>query len=77
MAIIGTDSSGTVTPKEHKIKRPVMVILGNEAKGMSVRLKDICDMIIKIPIEGNINSLNVSCAASIIMWEIHKNRHCT
>jgi len=40
---------------------------------MSIGLKEICDKIIKIPIEGNINSLNVSCAASIIMWEIYKN----
>jgi len=73
MEIIGTDSSGTVTPKEYKMKRPVMVILGNEAKGMSVRLKGVCDKIIRIPMEGNVNSLNVSCAASIIMWEVYKN----
>jgi TrmH family RNA methyltransferase len=73
MKIIGTDSTGTVSVQDYKINRPVMVIIGNEAKGMSVRLKEICDEIIKIPIDGNINSLNVSCAASIIMWEIYKN----
>jgi len=72
MEIIGTDSTGTVSLKDHKIKRPVMVIMGNEAKGMSIKLKEICDKIIKIPIEGNVNSLNVSCSASIIMWEIFK-----
>ena len=77
MEIIGTDSTGTVSVKDYKIKRPVMVIIGNEAKGMSVKLKEICDKIIKIPIEGNINSLNVSCAASIIMWKIYKNEYCT
>jgi TrmH family RNA methyltransferase len=73
MVIIGTDSTGTVTPKEFKIKRPVMVIIGNEAKGMSVKLKGVCDRIIRIPMKGNVNSLNVSCAASIIMWEVYKN----
>jgi len=73
MEIIGTDSSGTVSIKDCKINKPVMVILGNEAKGMSVKLKEICDKIVKIPMEGNINSLNVSCAASIIMWEIYKS----
>jgi len=72
MEIIGTDSTGTVSAKEYEIKKPVMVIIGNEARGMSVRLKEICDKIIRIPMEGNINSLNVSCAASIIMWEIYK-----
>jgi len=73
MEIIGTDSTGTVSVEDYKVKRPVMVIIGNEAKGMSIKLKEICDKIIKIPIEGNVNSLNVSCAASIIMWEICKN----
>jgi TrmH family RNA methyltransferase len=71
--IIGTDSTGTVSVEDYKIKRPVMVIIGNEAKGMSIKLKNICDKIVKIPMEGNVNSLNVSCAASIIMWEIYKN----
>jgi len=72
MEIIGTDSSGTVSLKDCRLKRPIMVIIGNEAKGMSVKLKDECDKIIKIPMEGNVNSLNVSCAASIVMWEIYK-----
>jgi len=72
MEIIGTDSEGSISLEDKKIKRPVMVIIGNEAKGMSVKLKELCDKIVKIPIEGNVNSLNVSCAASIIMWEIYK-----
>jgi 23S rRNA (uridine2479-2'-O)-methyltransferase len=73
MEIIGTDSDGAVSINDIKIKKPVMVIIGNEAKGMSVNLKELCDKTVKIPIEGNVNSLNVSCAASIIMWEIRKN----
>jgi TrmH family RNA methyltransferase len=71
MEIVGTDSNGTISIKDCKINKPVMVIIGNEAKGMSIGLKEICDKIIRIPMEGNINSLNVSCAASIIMWEIY------
>ncbi|MDR0456554.1 MAG: RNA methyltransferase [Treponema sp.] len=72
MEIIGTDSTGTNMLNNCKLNKPIMVIIGNEAKGMSVKLKEICDKIVKIPIDGNINSLNVSCAASIMMWEIFK-----
>jgi len=72
MEIVGTDSLGTISIQDCSLKRPIMVIIGNEAKGMSVKLKEICDKIIKIPMEGNVNSLNVSCAASIIMWEVYK-----
>jgi TrmH family RNA methyltransferase len=75
MEVIGTDSAGTVSAEDYKIKRPLMVIIGNEAKGMSQNLQEICDKIIRIPIQGNVNSLNVSCAASIIMWEVFKNLH--
>jgi len=74
MAIIGTDSTGDVSLETCELKKPIMMIMGNEAKGMSVKLKELCDRIIRIPMEGNINSLNVSCAASIIMWEIYKNK---
>jgi TrmH family RNA methyltransferase len=42
---------------------------------MSVKLKEICDKTVNIPINGNVNSLNVSCAASILMWEIFKGNH--
>ena len=73
MEVIGTDSTGTLSAMDYKLKRPVMIIIGNEAKGMSVKLKELCDKIIKIPIEGNVNSLNVSCAASVVMWEVFKN----
>jgi TrmH family RNA methyltransferase len=73
MQIIGTDSTGTVSVKDYKLTRPIMLIIGNEAKGMSIKLKEICDKIIKIPMNGDVNSLNVSCAASIMMWEVYKN----
>jgi len=73
MEIIGTDSTGSIGLNEYKIKRPVMIIIGNEAKGMSIKLKEICDKIIKIPMDGDVNSLNVSCASTILMWEVFKN----
>lgn len=71
--IVGTDSTGTVSLMTKKLKTPIALILGNEAKGMSVGLKEICDFITKIPISGNVNSLNVSCAGSIFLWDIYQN----
>ncbi|MDR1175148.1 MAG: RNA methyltransferase [Treponema sp.] len=73
MLVIGTDSGGSVSIKHERLKKPVMVIVGNEAKGMSVHLKDICDEVVQIPISGSVNSLNAACAASIVMWEIYRN----
>jgi len=74
MSVIGTDSAGAVSIENCELKKPIMIIIGNEAKGMSRGLKEICDKTVSIPMEGSVNSLNVSCAASVIMWEIFRNR---
>jgi len=51
----------------------IALILGNEAKGMSVALKELCDQLVRIPITGAVNSLNVACAGSILLWDIYRN----
>ena len=71
--VFGTDSSGAFSLASKTLKRPLMLILGNEAKGMSLALKDLCDGLISIPISGNVNSLNLASAASIFMWEVFRN----
>ncbi|HAS92234.1 MAG TPA: 23S rRNA (guanosine(2251)-2'-O)-methyltransferase RlmB, partial [Clostridiales bacterium] len=42
--------------------------------GLGRLVKEKCDVLIKIPMKGNINSLNASNAASIIIYEIMKQR---
>ena len=57
---------------ETKIDGRFVIVLGNEGKGISKNIIKHCDAMISIPMLGNINSLNVSCAASIIMAEIQR-----
>jgi 23S rRNA (uridine2479-2'-O)-methyltransferase len=70
LRLVGTDSSGEVSIAERRLGRPIALVLGNEAKGMSVALRALCDFVARIPIEGAANSLNLACAASIFLWEI-------
>jgi TrmH family RNA methyltransferase len=72
ITVIGTDSTGGVSIRDARIQPPVMLVIGNEAKGMSVKLQALCDKIVKIPISGTVNSLNAACAASILLWELCK-----
>ncbi|MGO1581425.1 MAG: 23S rRNA (guanosine(2251)-2'-O)-methyltransferase RlmB [Peptoniphilaceae bacterium] len=53
-------------------KGKVVLVIGNEGKGISQNIKKHCDKIISIPMSGKINSLNASCAASILMAEIQR-----
>jgi TrmH family RNA methyltransferase len=71
--IVGTDSTGSDSLADVVLRRPVALILGNEAKGMSVALKEVCDQLVRIPISGAVNSLNVACAGSILLWDIYRN----
>lgn len=71
--IVGTDSSGEVSLLHQELAKPIAIVLGNEAKGMSVALKAVCDYVVNIPVSGAVNSLNVACAGSIILWDVFKN----
>lgn len=50
----------------------VAVIFGNEVEGVQDELLPLCDGSIEIPQQGTKHSLNVSCAAAIVIWELFK-----
>ena len=72
--IIGADINGE-TCFEKNLKGPVALVLGEEQRGMREILKRKCDLLIKIPGGGKIESLNVSTAAGILIYEILKQRN--
>ncbi len=71
--ITGADMSGKVMYEED-LKGAIAVVVGSEGKGISKKLKENCDFLISIPMLGEINSLNASVAASVIMYEILRQR---
>src|SRR3990172_2603321 len=73
--IIGSslsDDSKVYTEVDYKI--PVALILGNEEKEIRKLTINNCDLLIKIPMMGKIQSLNVSVSAGIILFEILRQR---
>jgi 23S rRNA (guanosine2251-2'-O)-methyltransferase len=55
--------------------KPVALIMGSEDTGIDPRLMKMADMMVKIPMYGTIQSLNVSAAASVIFYEIVRQRN--
>ena len=53
----------------------VAVVLGSEGFGISRLVKEICDFTVSIPLHGKVNSMNVSCAAAVILTEVARQRH--
>lgn len=54
--------------------KPAVLVVGSEEKGISNAIVSLSDEFVKIPLLGEINSLNVSVAASILMYEMVKQR---
>lgn len=66
--IIGTDMNGTDF-KKIDYSGKIVIVIGNEGKGMSRLVKENCDFIASIPMKGKVNSLNASVAAALIIYE--------
>lgn len=70
--VYGADMDGTNYTKGNFTGKKVLVI-GNEGKGISPIVSSSCDEIISIPMEGNINSLNASVSAGILIYGMKRN----
>ena len=57
------------------MKGAVGLVLGSEGFGISRLVKEKCDFVVSIPLYGNVNSMNVSCAASVILADIARQKN--
>jgi 23S rRNA (guanosine2251-2'-O)-methyltransferase len=69
--IYGADMNGTQADKTSFSKRTVLV-MGSEGSGLNQLVRKNCDQIVSIPMSGHIDSLNVSVAAGILLYEIRR-----
>lgn len=62
-----------ISNKELAIEgHPIAIVMGNEIEGVQESLLPLCDGSLEIPQYGTKHSLNVSCAAAIVIWEMFK-----
>ena len=73
--IVGSDAEGTINYNQVDYKKPIVLVIGSEGKGLRRLTKENCDELVKIPMIGKINSLNASVAAAILMYEIFNQRN--
>lgn len=72
--IIGLEMEGSVDYRKQDYLGKIVVIIGSEGKGISRLVKEECDYMINIPMIGHVTSLNASVSASIIFYEILRQR---
>jgi len=59
---------------ETDVNMPIALVMGAEEKGMRRLTREQCDFLVKIPMSGSVDSLNVSVAAGVMVYEIFRQR---
>ncbi len=69
--IVGIEQDAhAIDYRSFKAESPTLVILGNEVRGISKGLRDRCDVLLEIPMHGVKESLNISVAAGIALFQV-------
>lgn len=72
--ICGTDINTETYYYNQDLTGPLGIVIGNEGKGISEKVKKNCDFLVKIPMQGKVTSLNASVSTGIVTYEAVKQR---
>lgn len=72
--ITGADMAGKDEMCEADLTGPIALVVGSEGKGITKKIRAGCDFFVRIPMVGEINSLNASVAAAVLMYEALRQR---
>lgn len=72
--IIGTDMDTDTYYYNQDMTGSIAIVVGSEGFGMNRLVKENCDMLVKIPMNGKITSLNASVSAGIVIYEAVKQK---
>lgn len=74
LLIVGTDDEATLALSEADFTGPVALVLGAEGAGMRRLTREHCDVLVRIPMYGQVESLNVSVSAGVCLYEARRQR---
>ena len=72
--VFGTAKDAPLSIYEADFTVPACLVIGNEEKGLRPRVEKHCDMLVTIPMQGKLDSLNASVATGVILFEIIRQR---
>jgi len=73
--VVGTSGDATMNYTEWDWTTPSALVLGAEGSGLHRLVAENCDALVKIPMYGKIDSLNVSVAAGVVLFEARRQRN--
>jgi len=72
--VAGTDGGASQSLYQSDLSRPLALVLGAEGGGMRRLTRERCDFVMRIPLAGQVDSLNVSVAAGVALFEARRQR---
>lgn len=74
MWVVGTGDDAPQTLYQADLKGPLALVMGAEGQGMRRLTRERCDLLVRIPMQGTVSSLNVSVAAGVCLFEAVRQR---
>jgi 23S rRNA (guanosine2251-2'-O)-methyltransferase len=67
---VGTDPAAGELYHRARLVPPLALVLGGEERGVSRLVREHCDLVVRLPMRGRVQSLNVSAAAAVLLYEV-------
>ena len=74
ITIVGAEADAELLPWETDLSVPLALVMGSEGGGMRKTVREQCDLLVRLPMRGKVNSLNVSVATGVIIFEVMRQR---
>ena len=74
LRIVGADGDAPLTAREADLRGPIAIVVGSEGRGLGPAVRRRCDLLVRIPMHGRIESLNAAVAGSILLYEAAAQR---
>ena len=72
--VVGTDESGDLLYDEVDYRGPTAIVIGGEGEGIRRLVLEGCDQVVRIPMEGQVSSLNAAAAGTVLLYEALRQR---
>jgi 23S rRNA (guanosine2251-2'-O)-methyltransferase len=69
LRVVGTDAGASLTYRDADLRGPLALVIGSEGRGLAPAVRRRCDLLVRIPMRGRIESLNAAVAGSILLFE--------
>ena len=74
LRVVGTDAGASLSYREADFRGPLVLVVGSEGRGLAPPIRRRCDLLVRIPMRGRIESLNAAVAGSVLVFEAAAQR---